>query len=145
MYQFSCWIILWSKQENMKQRCLNNTKFALAWTACFVTDEFKIITSGLGMCCFYYEGWNFNCGKAAVTYSFQIFRPLMYSPTLCRTHFQRWSLIMPLAAPVLLLRTERPTSSIISSIVLNRLQRSGSSTLRIKPKSQVLSGEYGGW
>jgi len=41
--------------------------------------------------------------------------------------------MMPLAAPVsLMVRTERPTASIMSGIVLNRLPRSGSFTLDIK-------------
>lgn len=55
--------------------------------------------------------------------------------------------MMPLAAPVLLMvRTERPTASIMSGIVLKRLPHSGSFTLGIKSKSQgLMSGEYGGW
>ena len=55
--------------------------------------------------------------------------------------------MMPLAAPVLLMvRTERPTASIMSGIVLKRLPRSSSFTLGIKSKSQgLMSGEYGGW
>ena len=54
---------------------------------------------------------------------------------------------MPLAAPVLLMvRTERPTASIMSGIVLKRLPRSSSFTLSIKSKSRgLMSGEYGGW
>ena len=54
--------------------------------------------------------------------------------------------MMPLAAPVLLMvRTERPTASIMSGIVLKRLLRSGSFTLGIKSKSRgLMSGEYGG-
>ena len=54
---------------------------------------------------------------------------------------------MPSAAPVLLMvRTERPTASIMSVIVLKPLPRSGSFTLGIKSKSQgLMSGEYGGW
>jgi len=101
-----------------------------------------------------YEGWNFNFGNAAVTFdtahlqSSYFHRPSMYSPTLCRTRFQRRGCrMMPLAAPVLLMaRTERPTASIMSGIVLKRLPRSGYFTLRIKSKSQgLMSGEYGGW
>jgi len=68
-----------------------------------------------------YEGWNFNFGNAAVTFdtaylqSSYFHRPLMYSPTLCRTRSQRWgSRMMPLAALILLMvRTERPTVSIM--------------------------------
>ena len=42
-----------------------------------------------------YEGWNFNFGKAAVTFdtahlqSSYFHRPSMYSPKLCRTRSQR--------------------------------------------------------
>ena len=42
-----------------------------------------------------YEGWNFNCGNAAVTFDTahlqcsNFHRPSMYSPTLCRTRSQR--------------------------------------------------------
>ena len=55
--------------------------------------------------------------------------------------------MMPLAGPVLLMvRTERPTASIMSGIFLKRLPRSGSFTLGIKSKSQgLMSREYGGW
>jgi len=54
---------------------------------------------------------------------------------------------MSLAAPVLLMvRTERPTASKMSGIVLKRLPRSGSFTLGIKSKFQgLMSGQYGGW
>ena len=101
-----------------------------------------------------YEGWNFNFGNAAITFdtahlqSSYFHRPSMYSPTLCWTRSQRWGIrMMPLAAPVLLMvRTERPTASIMSGIVLKRLPRSGSFTLGIKSKSQgLMSREYGGW
>ena len=55
--------------------------------------------------------------------------------------------MMPLAAPdLLMVRTERPTASIMSAIVSKCLPRSGSFTLGIKSKSQgLMSGEYGGW
>ena len=101
-----------------------------------------------------YEGWNFNCGNAAVTFDTahlqcsNFHRPSMYSPMLCRTRFQRWgSHMMPLVASVLLkVWTERPTASIVSGIVLKRLPRNGSFTFGIKSKSQgLMSGEYGGW
>jgi len=54
---------------------------------------------------------------------------------------------MPSAASVLLMiRTEWPTASIMSGIVLKCLPRSGSFTLVIKSISQgLMSGEHGGW
>jgi hypothetical protein len=68
---------------------------------------------------YFYEGWNFNFGNAAVTFdtvhlqSSYFHRPSMYSPALCRIRSQRWgSRMMPLAAPVLsMVRTERPTAA----------------------------------
>ena len=127
----------------------------MCWTACSYGVHMVTPSNQRWWCVsLYYEGWNFNCGNAAVTFDTaylqcsNFHRPSMYSPTLCRTRSQRWgSRMMPLAAPVfLMVRTERPTASIMSGIVLKCLPHSGSFTLGIKSKSQgLMSHEYGGW
>ena len=60
-----------------------------------VPAELKSTAGASTLFFFFYEGWNFNFGNAAVTFdtahlqSSYFHRPSMYYPTLCRTRSQR--------------------------------------------------------